>query len=159
MNGDIEISCPVRGEWTVVTGGRTPITNYHHDKSGLQRYAVDMKLKEGDSSGATIYAPVEGIVLDAVNHRQQGSAEPEGNIVIIEAARNFQVWLAHLKCDSVIVRKEESVVAGKEIARSGSTGSAVQAPLRIHAQKEGKPVVMRFGGEKRFLLRNDVIRN
>ena len=155
----IELAYPVKGEWKVVTGGSTSLTNYHHGNPVSQNYAVDIIFNDGDSTGEKIYSPVDGIVVEAINNREEGCPEPEGNLIIIETREKFHIWMAHLRRGSIIVLKGDSVVAGQEIAECGATGSAEQSHLHIHAQLDNKPIPMRFGKSRRFLLRNDIIKN
>ncbi len=155
----IQLAFPVKGEWKVVTGGRTSLTNYHHGNPDSQNYAVDIIVRKGDSAGEPIYAPLIGIVVRAIDDRVQGSPESRGNVVVIQADDNIQVWLAHLQQNSVLVKEGELVTEGHLIARCGSTGSAEIAHLHIHAEKDGRPVAMRFGKQQRFLLRNAIIHN
>ena len=155
----IQLSLPVKGEWKVITGGRTSLTNYHHGNPDSQNYAVDIISSKGDSAGERIYAPLSGIVAKAIDGRAPGSSEPEGNFIVIQADDRTHVWLAHLQKGSVVVKEGDSVAVGQEIAACGSSGSAEIAHLHIHAEKEGRPVALRFGKGRRFLLRNALIRN
>jgi len=153
----IRLSWPVKGSWRVVTGGRSRITNYHHNRPSSQNYAVDMVRTNGPSEGEAIYSPAQGSVVESYHDRRQGSAEAEGNLVIIRDDRKIEVWLAHLEKNSVRVKKGDWVRRGEEIAKCGATGSADVAHLHIHAQREGEPIPMLFGERKRFLLRDDTI--
>ena len=87
----------------------------------------------------------------------QASAEPEGNIVIIKTADGVEIWLAHLQQNSVKVQVGDTVKQGQELARCGATGSADEAHLHIHAQKDNQPIPLVFGPKKKFLLRNDCV--
>ncbi len=148
------LSYPVKGSWRVVSGGRTGLTNDHHDQPPAQSYAVDLVYDEGPSEGRPVYAPIEGLVIVAVNDRLQGDPEPEGNVVVIRSEDGTEVWMAHLREGSVLVTVGDRV-AREQIAECGSTGSAVEAHLHIHAQRGITPVPMLFGDKGAFLLRND----
>ncbi|HBF34495.1 TPA: hypothetical protein DDW35_08015 [Candidatus Sumerlaeota bacterium] len=150
----LAVDYPVHGEWKVVTGGPTALTNYHHNNPVAQNSAVDMVRSQGASEGETIYAPIDGVVSKAVGDRSPGGAEPEGNIVIIKDAKGIEIWLAHLQQNSLLVQAGDSVKRGQALAKCGATGSADVAHLHIHAQKDNQPVPLLFGPAKKFLLRN-----
>ncbi|MCB2154845.1 M23 family metallopeptidase [bacterium] len=151
----IRLDLPVHGEWRVVTGGRTGLTNYHHNNPRSQSYAVDIVSAAGPSEGRPIFAPCNGRTVRAVIDQAPGGASPEGNYVIIEAADGTQIWMAHFRQGSVRVHENDIVKKGQQIAECGSTGSADEAHLHIHAQRNDDPVPMLFGEKKAFLLRND----
>ncbi len=154
----IHLAYPVRGQWRVISGGRTALTNYHYD-TPTERYAVDLVHMGGETEGQPVYAPVDGLVIDAVNDREHGRAPAEGNVVVIRTDAGVEVWLSHLQQGSVEVQEGDVVEAGQEIARCGDTGNPAKPQLQIHAQKEEYPVPMVFGDGWRFLVRNDRIAN
>lgn len=155
----VYLSYPVKGTWEIIAGGRSHRTNYHHNNPAAQNYAVDIIRIDGPSEGAPVFAPVAGDVILAVNDQMQGSDKAEGNIVIIQTPGGSEVWLAHLQRGSVLVKQGDPVSVGQEIAKCGSTGSADQAHLHIHAQQEGLPQVMLFGKEHKFLIKGNYIKN
>ena len=151
----VQVEYPVRGAWRVVTGGATALTNYHHNNPASQNCAADMVCIGATSDGAAICAPADGVVAKAVGDRTPGSAEPEGNVVIIKTSAGGEIWLAHLQQNSVRVQVGDQVKRGQELAKCGATGSAEEPHLHIHAQKGDQPVPLLFGSQKKFLLRND----
>lgn len=162
----LRVAYPVRGEWMVFAGGRSALTNPHHGHPTAQDYAVDMVRQSGESAGEAVCSPVDGVVTQAVDGCGPGSAEAEGNVVVIRAGgeqgasgEGVTVWLAHLEEGSLGVRAGDWVAAGQTVARCGATGSAARAHLHIHAERDGRPVPLLFGPEARFLLRNDVFQN
>jgi len=155
----IHLSYPIKGEWIVVTGGRSRITNYHHGRPESQNFAIDIIRRRGPSEGEPIYSPVDGIVEVEIGDRTEGSQEAEGNLVIIKKEDGTEIWLAHLQRGSVLAQKGDRVHSGQEIARCGSTGSADIAHLHIHAERNGAPIPMLFGKDRRFLSRNDLVEN
>lgn len=155
----IQLSYPVKGVWKVIAGGRFSLTNYHHHNPPAQDFALDLVYDQGASEGQKIYAPIDGLILTAVNDRAPASPEAEGNLIVIKSQDGTEVWLAHLKQNSVLVKNGDRVIRGQEIGACGATGSAETAHLHIHAQQNNKPIPMVFGTAKAFLLRNDKISN
>lgn len=155
----IQLAYPVKGEWKAATGGRAGLTNYHHNNPPAQNYAIDLVRAQGNSEGEIIFSPLAGLVVEAVNDRGPGSAEAEGNFIIIRSDNHINVHLAHLQQGSVLVQKGERVFSGMIIAKCGATGSAESAHLHIHAEKDGKPVPMVFGKRNSWLLRNSLFHN
>ena len=75
--GGADAACPVAwpvraGAWKVVTGGRSSLTNYHHNNPPAQNYAVDVVRSSGTTAGEVVYAPVGGVITQAVNDRTAG---------------------------------------------------------------------------------------
>jgi hypothetical protein len=156
--GGLNVQWPVTGKWRVIAGGPLRLTNYHHDSPTTQNYAIDMVSADSANPtlGAAVIAPVDAIVSKAVTDCRDGQpCADEGNHVILQTADGIEVWLAHLKEDSVSVRQGDSVKAGTLIGQCGATGSAEQPHLHIHAQKDGYPVPLRFGIERKWLIRAD----
>ena len=149
------LAFPLKGSWLAVTGGRSAVTNYHHLNPPAQSYAVDLVRRDGDSEGATVFAPLDGVVVEAIGNRTRQSPEAEGNLIIIRDDHGIDVWLAHLREGSVRVAKGDCVAQGQPVAQCGATGSADRAHLHIHAQRNGDPIPMVFGNKREFLLRND----
>lgn len=152
----VHLQYPVRGRWRAATGGRTALTNYHHGNPTAQNYAVDLVYEEGESEGQPVYAPVEGIVIEAVNDPGPGGPAAEGNLIIIQSADRVEIWLAHLKQGSVLVEKNDRITTGEKLAEVGATGAAARPHLHIHAQRLDQPVAILFGTDHNFLLRNEV---
>ena len=156
--GGLDVQWPVAGEWRVITGGAYGLTNYHHDSPPSQNYAIDMVSADraNPTLGAQVIAPVNATVSKAVaDCRDDQPCADEGNHVILQNADGTEIWLAHLKENSVAVRQGDSVKAGTLIGLCGATGSAEQPHLHIHAQKDGQAVPLLFGAERKWLIRAD----
>lgn len=147
----VHLAYPVKGNWRVYAGGRFKITNYHHDNPPAQSYAVDMSCPNAE--GRMIYAPIEGVIIQAVGDRTDESKEAEGNCVAIQCENGTQIWMAHLAEGSVVVKKGDRVATGQPIGACGMTGSATSPHLHIHAQLGERPAPMVFKGK--FLIMND----
>jgi hypothetical protein len=155
----LQLVYPVRGTWRAVTGGRSALTNYHHDNPPAQNLAVDLVCTDAPSEGQPIYAPLAGRIITAIGDRPSGGPEPEGNLIIIQAADGTDIWLAHLQQHSVRVKPGEQVAPGQLLAACGATGSAETPHLHIHAERNRQPISLRFGPQKTFLLRNTQFTN
>jgi murein DD-endopeptidase MepM/ murein hydrolase activator NlpD len=129
------------------------MTNYHHDHPASQNYAVDMVCTSGDTEGQKVYAPTDGVIVEAIGNRSDDDSAPDGNIIMIGCENGTQICLAHLMQGSVKVKKGDRVSRGLEIAACGQTGNAATPHLHIHAQNGEKAVPMVFQGK--FLMAND----
>lgn len=150
----LQLAYPVRGTWRAITGGRSALTNYHHNNPPAQNLAVDLVCTDAPSEGQPICAPLAGRIITAIGDRPPGGPEPEGNLIIIQAADGTDIWLAHLQQHSVRVKPGEQVAPGQLLAACGATGSAEIPHLHIHAERNCQPIPLRFGPQKTFLLRN-----
>lgn len=149
----VNLAYPVKGAWRVVAGGRFKVTNDHHDNPPAQSYAVDMVCTNGPTAGQQVYAPIGGVVVQAVGDRNEESSAAEGNCVVIQCENGTQIWMAHLEEGSVVVKPGDRVATGQAVGACGATGNANVAHLHIHAQAGDKPVPLLFRG--RFLIAND----
>jgi hypothetical protein len=147
------LDSPFRGELLVVQGGNSPLVNIH-SLIQAQRDALDVvalragELLDGDRYrltahacfGQTIYAPIAGRVMEVVNDRpdmrihEMDHDQPVGNHVVIEAAPERYVLLAHLKQGSVTVKVDDQVACGQPIAQCGNSGNTSEPHLHIQVQ-------------------------
>ena len=141
------------GEWLVVHGGRSPITNGHYALRG-QRDALDLirvdaaapaegrRPEEYPAFGTGLVAPADGVVADAVDgHPDQpiGGSDPDspaGNYVSIEIAPGRFVLLAHAQRGSLLVKPGDVVKRGQPIARVGNSGNTTEPHLHIQVQNK-----------------------
>ena len=153
-----ELSLPFKGSWLVFWGGDTRELNQHHD-APAQRFAFDFcgvddngKRYRGDGVkneeyfcfGREIYAPADGVVLEAiqgVRDNQPGVMNPYclvGNCVILQHRTNEISVLAHLQRGSVAVRAGDHVKRGQLLGLCGNSGNSSEPHL--HYQLQDSPV-------------------
>ena len=154
----LQIQFPIKGKWRVVAGGRTRLTNYHYAHPESQNYAVDFVIVDSENSyqRRSIFAPVDGTVIRAVNNFDINEEPAEGNFIVIQTTDGIDVWLAHLEKNSLRVDRGDYVKAGQEIAACGASGSAAVPHLHIHAQHNNIPIPMVFGAEQKFPVCGDI---
>lgn len=156
----LRVEAPLAGNWRVVSGGRSPLTNHHHGNPESQNYAVDLVLADGEdeaSRGQIVYSPVDGRVEKAVGDQPEGGDTAEGNFVIIQTPDGTDLWLAHLDLNSVRVATGDMVKRGQPIAAVGATGSATLPHLHIHAQRGDASVPILFMPGAKWLVRGDTV--
>jgi hypothetical protein len=155
----IVLFLPFGGLWQVVRGGTT---RQHSHSWGVlsQRYALDfVALGDGDNthtgSGRAlkdfysfdnpIYAPCNGIVIEAVDgHRDQKPGwsffsllkirDIRGNYLLIREPSGQFCLLAHLRRGSLRVTRGSQVTVGMLVAECGNSGNTSQPHLHIHTQ-------------------------
>jgi hypothetical protein len=180
----LDLAFPLRGGTFVIgQGGSTTAVNYHADH-GSQAWALDIvKLNAAGVRAAGLYpaeltryaiydaevvSPCDGVIVsteDGVADRpppECDEGKPAGNWLAIETD-TATVFLAHLKCGSILVTVGEQVRAGQSLARVGNSGHTTEPHLHVHAEAGGYTgrmmanpgVPLRLGG--RFLVRNDRI--
>lgn len=174
------------GTFYVVHGGASPFLN-HHYVVPAQKHALDI-VALGDLGrradgvfpkdpakyvifGSEVVAPCKGRVLSA-----EGSlpdmTPPEGdpsslvgNHVLL-ACDDVTVLLAHLKNDSVVVKKGQRTKAGQTVGLVGNSGNTSEPHLHVHAVKgtvddaekaatDAEAVPMLFSD--RYFVRNDKV--
>ena len=183
----VDLAPPLRGaDYYVVHGGGTPPINYHGAASSAQRYALDLnrlnewglradglrppRLHEYAVYGDTVYSPVTGTVVEAVD-RFPDQLSPDG-----QPATGNHLWLrhdslyvvlAHLQQNSLRVAAGDRVTAGQAVAQVGHTGNTTEPHLHLHAVRPrapvstpdslagAPPVPVTLNG--RFLVRNDML--
>jgi hypothetical protein len=104
-----------------------------------------------------VLAPVAGevvAVVDGLPDNRIGFKDeknPAGNHVVIKAAADRYVFIAHFKKGSVKVRVGEPVAARRELGRCGNSGNSDCPHIHLHAQdaptlNEGQGQNMIFKG-------------
>lgn len=181
----MDLSFPLKsGQYYVLQGGNSPVTNPFHRSSPQERYALDLvklntfgnrarglapaRLDAYESFGETVYSPCRGQVMTAVDGLPDNppgvpdSAHPAGNHVII-ACHGAGVLLAHLMRGSMKVGSGEIVATGQVIGRSGNSGNSSEPHLHISAARtatsmgdaRAEAVPLTFNGS--FLVLNSVV--
>lgn len=147
---------PFDGRWFVYQGGDTPNAN-HHMTVRAQWFAVDFvkvggkseralsspdpkRLEDFYSWNARVRSPVTGIVIDVVDNLpdnplgMRDESHPAGNRVVIDAADERYVVLAHFRSGSIVLRKGMRVAAGDYVGRVGNSGNSDFPHLHLHVQ-------------------------
>jgi hypothetical protein len=151
-----EYRLPFKGRWFVMQGGDTRNVN-HHMGVLSQLYGVDFMKVGGPeqrslskSDGASlsdfyswnesVLSPVAGEVKDVVDGLPDNpigirdEKNPAGNHVIITAATNQYVFIAHLKKGSVQVKRGQRVSVGQELGQCGNSGNSDYPHIHMHVQ-------------------------
>lgn len=167
-----EYSLPFDDLWYVANGGEEIETSHSWDIIS-QRYAYDFVIVKNETTnknikaknnkdfycfGKPIYSAKEGKVVKTVNWIPDGRPSQKenpfipsiiGNFVIIEHDNKEYSVYAHLKQNSVVVRKGQLVQKGELIGQCGSSGNSSEPHLHFQVQK-GKsfhlsaPLIIRF---------------
>ncbi len=150
---------PFEGAWLTVNGGST-MENSHSWEIYTQRYAYDFVRvdEDGESfSGEGTYlsdyycyeqailSPADGVVVrirDGVrDYKGVGDYSVDwktrdfrGNFVIIQHAPKEFSFLAHLKRNSLMVKKGDQVKKGQLIGLCGNSGNSTEPHLHFHLQ-------------------------
>jgi murein DD-endopeptidase MepM/ murein hydrolase activator NlpD len=170
-----KLSLPFKGRWLIGWGGDTKELNLHHDVSN-QRFAFDFlgadengKTRKGQSQtkedyfafGQEVLAPADGFVTDVINgvrDNTPGSMNPYsalGNAVFIQHRENEVSILAHLKCDSIIVKVGDKVTNGQMIGLCGNSGNSSEPHLHYHLQNT--PIIQDGTGTKCYFEKITVL--
>jgi len=163
------------GEYYVLQGGNSAVTNSFHAASGsalaldivrlnalgnrangvAPRALVDYKI-----FGDTVYSPCEGAILarhDGLPDRVPGEArrsEGSGNHVIVKCG-DVEILLAHLRRASVLVSAGDAVGIGQAIGKVGNSGYSMEPHLHIGAKRGGREVGLLF--DNRQLSVNSIV--
>lgn len=166
----LDLSLPFKGRWFVMQGGDTINVNEHMSLRA-QWYGLDL-MKVGGASGRAltdkekpgpadyfswgeeIVSPVDGVVrlaVDGLPDHARDVRNPAGNHVVIEAASDRFVFLAHFRKGSVLVRPGQRVKTGEPLGRVGNSGNSDAPHLHVHVQdtptlNEGNGQEMVFKG-------------
>ena len=198
MEGAIELELPIEGTWAAGHAGASSRVNYHSAYRS-QKYAIDIvkvneegrfferegkEMEDFFTYEASIFAPISGKVVKAVNHlpdkavsfTPNDTLNPAGNHVVIQIGPEQYVFLAHLKAGSLTVAEGDTVEAGQMIGLAGNSGNTSWPHLHLHIQDRSEiggsatayPFFFRQFQHKRwfrwklveneFLLRNDLFR-
>jgi murein DD-endopeptidase MepM/ murein hydrolase activator NlpD len=152
-----ELILPFSSKWLVINGGTDKMTS-HSWRIPTQRYAYDFFIvdKEGKTSsgdnkkvenyycyGKDILAPADGEIVSFASHHPDSSVygdgraeckahDIRGNHIIIRYSKKEYSLIAHLKPDSIKVRKGQKVKQGQVIAQCGNSGNTTEP--HIHFQ-------------------------
>ncbi len=144
------LDLPFDGEWVATGAGASAQTNHHH-RIASQRFAIDIAkacdngrlftgegrtLDESCTFGATVLAPVDGIISHVRDGLPDRGSRQElaGNHVIIRIDGQRHVALAHLQQHSIRVAVGDQVRSGQPIARAGNSGNSDIPHLHVHVQ-------------------------
>ena len=170
----IDLAFPMRmGTFLVAHGGSHPAANLHF-QDPRQRYAVDfVKLtrmgmrasgihpsdpKAYAIFGTEVLSPCDGVVTATVDRFADGSPDPKnplGNHIVLRCG-DADVVLAQLQRGSISVQKGATVRRDTAVARVGHSGLSIEPHLHVHAERKGVAVPITF--ERRWLVRNAIIR-
>jgi murein DD-endopeptidase MepM/ murein hydrolase activator NlpD len=148
---------PFEGRWFVMQGGDTPNVNQHMGVVA-QWFGVDFAKVGGTSGreltgrtpptrvedffswGEPVFAPADGQVIsvtDGLPDNPLGTKDaqhPAGNHVVIRAAPNRFVFLAHLQRGAVNVRAGDQVKRGQRVGLCGNSGNSDFPHIHMHVQ-------------------------
>ena len=163
------------GEYYVLQGGNSAVTNPFHAASG-SALALDIvrlnavgnratgvaprALADYKIFGDTVYSPCEGTILarqDGLPDRRPGEArlsEGSGNHVIVKCG-DVEILLAHLRRASVLVSAGDAVGVGQAIGKVGNSGYSMEPHLHIGAKRGGREAGLLF--DNRQLSVNSIV--
>ncbi|MCC3382237.1 M23 family metallopeptidase [Paenibacillus sp. UY79] len=179
----VDLTFPLKGGiYEVVNGGMSSSMNYHFSHRTL-KYAVDItrltplgsrkeqfesleSLKSYPIYDDSVYSPVEGRiteVVDGVDDNVPNTLGGSATNMIIIKYKEYNILLLHLKKNSLLVKKNDFVKIGQEIAKVGNSGYSSEPHLHVHAIKHdnkrdyfnGTSVPITFNGN--YLKRNDLL--
>ncbi|UQE76020.1 M23 family metallopeptidase [Gordonia sp. PP30] len=176
--GAVDIAEPLDpGAYYVTSGGSRSAVNRHlltsdSDQWRGQRRGVDLVKVDGlgrrahgiapaDPAayyiyGAPVISPCVGTVAetraDLPDHRVPDidSDNPAGNYVLVSCG-DYEVLLAHLQHESVVVRAGDHVEIGVPLGKVGNSGDAAEPHLHIHAQRRSPDPAKPFAGDPLWL--------
>ncbi len=159
---------PFNGTWNVFWGGDDEDNNYHVTNRA-QKNAFDFVIRneqgktfQGDSTknenyfafAKDIFSPCNGKIvelIDGINDNVPGIMNRKkltGNTLVIKARKGEYVLLAHLKENSIVVKKGQRVRMGQKLALCGNSGNSSEAHLHMHIMD--KPSLKDATGVKCF---------
>ncbi len=142
------------GEWTVLHGGPTRATNYHHG-SRTQRWAYDFVVKVGGrvrprgrkhnqdyyGYGRPVLAPAPGVVVRAVDGVAENvpgtKGRAGGNGVVIDHGFGEYSSLWHGIPGTLRVAVGDRVEAGQELFLVGNSGASTLPHIHFHVWAKG----------------------
>ena len=153
------------GQWFVIEGEGRALN--HHWRAPAQRAALDLVRVGGNGMshrgvrahragaffayGCPVFSPCDGEIVasrDGDDDMRTPGAHPAGNHVVIDAG-GIRVVLGHFARGSVLVQTGQRVHTGQALARVGNSGNSSEPHLHIHAQRDGRPLRLRFAGRHR----------
>ena len=104
------------------------------------RFGAVERVRSGAHTGLDIAAPAGTKILavadGVVTHSSRMGSY--GNLVIISHGNGVETYYAH--CSKLLVKKDQKVTAGQNIALVGSTGNSTGNHLHLEVRVNGKPV-------------------
>jgi hypothetical protein len=170
----IEYNLPFQGIWHAAGGVSPDASHSWHILN--QRFAYDFVIANAEeitfSGGGKklddyycfnqpILSPADGIVVKVNNHIRDYTGVGDhsidwktwdfrGNFVVIKHADKEFSFLAHLRKDSILVKKGDFVRAGQVIGLCGNSGHSTEPHLHFHLQNNrnfwfarGLPIVFK----------------
>lgn len=152
---------PFQGRWFVAQGGDTPNVNQHMSVRA-QWFGIDFMKVGGPTGralteaehpaaadfyswGQEVLAPVDGTVesvVDALPDNPVGTKDlknPAGNHVVIAAASDRFVFIAHMQRGSIRVKQGQRVRAGDLLGLCGNSGNSDAPHIHMHVQDSPTP--------------------
>ncbi len=196
VENSVVIELPFSGRWIATGAGATQLTN-HHDRIESQKYAIDIskigengklfvgsgkEKEESNTYGIGIFSPVDGQVAFVIDTLPDIPTKERknlaGNHIVIQFQDSLFVALAHLRQNSITLKKGDRVKKGEILGEVGLSGNTDFCHLHIHIQDRpiydiihGKSYPIRFKKLKRkrflfwnnvnngYLLSNDIVEN
>jgi len=150
---------PFTGKWTVHNGGFAA-GQFHSWRGSTERHAYDFaifEMEDGNDDwtpsanvaeypcyGKDIVAIADGVVIKTINHHPDSRTngvkgycdtwEMRGNYIIIKHADGEYSVTAHLKPNSVQIRKGDTVKQGQIIAQCGNSGNSTAPHIHFQLQ-------------------------
>ena len=159
----LNIRVPMDGKVVVAWGGDDVRKNYHAAYPD-QRWAYDLvvephslrstNLSDYGCFGKTVLAPISGEIKTAHDGESDRipdeNAEPPenvyGNYIVMQPdGQDTRLIIAHLKQDSLKVKRGDRVEEGKPIAECGNSGNTTEPHVHIHLvalHKHGENVIL-----------------
>ena len=151
-----EYRLPFDGRWFVLQAGDTLNVN-HHMALRAQWYGIDFARVGGPEGrelvrtngatvddfhcwGAEVLAPVAGTVIAVADDQpdnppgRKDPTHPLGNHVVLKAAEDQYVFLAHFRREPAVVRVGERVERGRRVGRCGNSGHSDFPHVHMHVQ-------------------------
>ncbi|MGB5298314.1 MAG: M23 family metallopeptidase [Thiogranum sp.] len=165
------------GTYYVLQGGDSVVTNPFHTLAGSAHAMDIVKLNafgnraEGvaprslhayEIFGDKLHSPCAGRVLEVRDGQPDNRpGEPdkmrtEGNYIVLFCS-DVEVFMGHLKRNSIGVTRGQAVAQGQPIAEVGNSGNSLEPHLHIEAKRDGKGVGLAIHG--RALSTNSLVRS
>lgn len=174
----VSLEFPLKdGSYMITQSGKFGIIH----ASSVEKYALDIvkeppisslfKFRKADleddvTYGTKLYSPCKGYIKElrnGVDDQPIGIKDPSmggGNLLIINC-NGFDVMLAHIKKDTFLVKIDDQVEAGQELAQIGNSGNTDGPHLHLMAYRwtddntEKIPMSMVFDGK--LMYRYDIV--